>query len=71
MSKQKLSLDRNSAKISGVIAGISKYFGIDVGLLRIGFIFFVIFTGFFPGVFFYILAVWTLENEKPSDSLEK
>jgi phage shock protein C len=39
----------------GVIGGIGEYFDIDPSLLRILFIFLVIFTGILPGVIMYIL----------------
>lgn len=43
--------------IAGVIAGFAEYFALDVTLLRVIFVFFVLVTGFFPGVLGYILAM--------------
>ena len=47
----------------GVIAGFAEYFSIDVTLLRVIFIFFVLVTGFFPGVVGYVLALFIMPVE--------
>lgn len=49
----------------GVIAGFAEYFSIDVTLLRVIFIFFVLVTGFFPGVVGYILALFIMPVDEP------
>lgn len=54
--KKKLTRDVNDQMIAGVIAGIAKYFGHDVTLWRLAFVFVTVFTGFVPGIVFYILA---------------
>jgi len=43
--------------VAGIIGGIGEYFDIDPVLLRVVFIFFVLVTGFFPGVVAYFLAL--------------
>ncbi len=43
--------------LAGVIIGFSRYFSVDVTLLRVLFALFVLVTGFFPGVFAYIIAI--------------
>ena len=42
--------------VTGVIGGIGDYFKVDPTVLRLAFVLLVIFTGLFPGVFFYIIA---------------
>lgn len=49
----------------GVIAGFAEYFSIDVTLLRVIFMFFVLVTGFFPGVVGYILALIIMPVDEP------
>lgn len=49
--------------VAGVIAGFADYFVVDVTLLRILFIFFVLATGFFPGVVAYIAAILIMPVE--------
>lgn len=51
--------------VAGVIAGFAKYFEWDVTLLRVLFIFFVLVTGFFPGVVGYFLAVLIMPVDSP------
>ncbi len=45
---------------AGVLYGFAKYFNIDVILLRVAFVFFVLMTGFFPGVVAYIIAIFIM-----------
>lgn len=49
----------------GVIAGFAEYFSVDVTLLRVIFIFFVLVTGLFPGVFGYIIALIIMPVDAP------
>jgi len=42
--------------IAGVIGGLGEYFGVDPVLLRLGYIFLMVFTAFIPGIVAYILA---------------
>ena len=43
--------------LSGVIGGIGDYFDVDPTILRVFWIVITIFTGFFPAVIAYILAI--------------
>ncbi len=40
----------------GVLGGLGEYFNIDPSLLRVLFIFLVIFSGIFPGIVVYLLS---------------
>lgn len=51
--------------VAGVIAGFADYFAVDVTMLRVVFIFFVLVTGFFPGVLGYFLAMLVMPVEAP------
>lgn len=50
---------------TGIIAGFSEYFQIDVTLLRVLFVVFVLVTGFFPGVFAYFIALLIMPIDAP------
>ena len=59
-------LDKRNAKFLGVCSGIADYTGIDVLLVRVGFVLINFATGFFGGMGFvaYFLVAW-LANEQP------
>ncbi len=61
---KKLYLSKEDKKISGVAGGIAEYFEIDSTILRVAFVFMLIFTGFIPGVIFYILATLIIPENK-------
>jgi len=48
----------------GVFGGLGEYFDIDPTLLRLGFVLLFVFTGFFPGLIFYLLAAIVIPNKK-------
>jgi phage shock protein C len=43
---------------AGICGGLAEYFNMDPLIIRLIAIFFVAFTGFFPGVFVYIVAIF-------------
>lgn len=61
-------LDKRNAKFLGVCSGIADYTGIDVLLVRVGFVLINFATGFFGGMGFiaYFLVAWLASN-KPSE----
>ena len=54
--------DKQNAKWAGVCAGISDYTGIDVSVVRIGFVLATIFGG--SAIFAYLVIAW-MTPEKP------
>lgn len=52
---KKLTLSKDK-KISGVSGGIAEYFDFDPTIVRLGMAFFILVTGVFPGLVFYIVA---------------
>lgn len=54
---KKLTRSRSNAVFAGVIGGFGEYFGVDATMLRVIFVFFVLVTGFFPGVCAYVFAI--------------
>jgi phage shock protein PspC (stress-responsive transcriptional regulator) len=55
--------DEERRVFAGVISGVAEYWAVDVTMLRIVFVLFVLSTGFFPGVFAYILAIFFIPSE--------
>ncbi|MEI8223765.1 MAG: PspC domain-containing protein [bacterium] len=51
--------------VFGIIGGLGDYFQVDSTLMRLAFVFFVLITGFFPGVLAYLIAYFIVpENPK-------
>lgn len=50
-------------KVSGVLGGLSAYMEVDATAIRLLYAVITIFTGFFPGIFAYIVAVFIMPKE--------
>lgn len=61
---KKLYLSKADKKIAGVCGGIAEYFEIDSVVVRVLFLFILIFTGIVPGIVFYILAALIIPKNK-------
>jgi phage shock protein C len=61
-------LDKTNGKFLGVCAGIADYTGIDVLMIRVGFVLLNFATGFFGGMGFvaYFVVAW-LADKKPHE----
>jgi phage shock protein C len=55
MPKKVLYKSEDDTKLEGVCAGIAEYFDVDPTLVRAGYAFTTIVTGFFPGIIGYIV----------------
>ncbi|HJG84886.1 MAG TPA: PspC domain-containing protein [Weissella thailandensis] len=62
MAKDKKLTKSNDRVLSGVLGGISEYFDLDASLVRLLFVAATLFTGFFPFVFIYIIAVFIMPD---------
>ena len=59
-------LSKHDKKVAGVCSGLSKYFEVDVTLLRVAFICLTLATGFIPFALLYvILALVAPEENNP------
>ena len=65
--KKKLQRDQEQAVVSGVLAGMAKYWNQDPVLFRVLAVTFLIFTGFFPGVLLYIGAWIVMPKDARTD----
>lgn len=64
--KKRLERDQEKALVAGVLAGMAEYFEQDPVLFRVAAIVFLVLTGVFPGVLFY-LGAWVVMPRKSSD----
>lgn len=69
MEKKKLTRPANG-KIAGVCAGIAKYFGFDVKIVRIVYLLLTIFSAGFPGFFLYLFLMLVIPKEQPATENE-
>lgn len=49
--------------ISGFCGGLAEYLGTDVVLIRLIYAALTVFTGFFPGILFYLVAWFIVPDE--------
>ena len=66
-AKKRLKRREEQAVVAGVLAGLAEYFDQDPALFRILAIVFLLLTGIFPGLLFY-LAGWVV---MPKDSAKQ
>lgn len=52
--------------LAGVIGGIGEFLNIAPVILRLGWVLITVFTGFFPGIIAYLLAIFIIPN-KPEE----
>lgn len=69
MTGQALQRSRDNRMIAGVMAGLARYLGVDVTVLRIIYTLVTVFSGAFPGIVIYLI-LWLLmplaaENPPP------
>lgn len=63
---KRLIKSQHNKRVSGVLGGIAEYFDIDATVVRVIFVFLLIFTGIIPCVIFYVLASLTMpRSESP------
>ena len=63
MAIKKLFRSKTNRVCAGVLGGFGEYFDVDPVVLRLVFLALVILTGFFPGVVFYILAIFIVPKK--------
>lgn len=53
----------NDRVLAGVLGGLANYFNLDPTLVRVLFALATVFSGFFPLIFFYIIAAVIMPSE--------
>lgn len=64
MAQKRLYRSKTNKILFGVFGGLGEYFNVDPVVLRLVFLAVVILTGFFPGVIFYIFAIFIIPSKK-------
>lgn len=57
---KRLVRNTKNRMFAGVLSGFGDYFEVDTTALRVLFVFFVLITGFFPGVLAYLIAIFLI-----------
>ncbi len=60
---KKLYRSRENKIIAGILGGMAEYLEIDPVVMRILFVLLTCITGFFPGVVFYLTALFIVPNK--------
>lgn len=60
---KKLYRSADNKYLFGILGGLGAYLNTDATLLRLLFVFFVLITGFFPGVLAYLIAVFIVPED--------
>ena len=55
--KKNLYRSKKNKILAGIFGGLGEYFDIDPTLLRLAWLLVFVFTGFFPGLLAYLVAV--------------
>lgn len=63
--EKKLTRSRDQRIFAGVMGGLGEFFDIDPTLLRLGYVILTVFSGFFPGIIGYILAILIVPEAPP------
>ncbi len=58
-----LRRSRDEKMIAGVVAGLARYFGVDITLMRVGYVLVSILSAAFPGILAYLI-LWLLIPEE-------
>lgn len=58
-----LRRSKTNRVFAGIMGGFGEYFAVDAVVLRVIYLFFVLVTGFFPGVLAYIIAIFLIPEE--------
>ena len=56
-AKKKLYRSSENKILAGIIGGLGEYFDIDPTVLRLGWLLVFVFTGIFPGLLAYFVAI--------------
>ncbi|MBR5803306.1 MAG: PspC domain-containing protein [Bacteroidaceae bacterium] len=60
---KKLTRPRTGRMLAGICAGIANYFGVDVTMVRIGYLLLSLFSAGFPGLLLYFILTLIIPEE--------
>ena len=61
--KKKLYRSEKNRVLAGIFGGLGEYFNVDPTVLRLGWLLVFVFTGIFPGLLAYIIAIFIVPNK--------
>ena len=64
MTVKRLYRSKKNRVLAGICGGVGEYFNVDPVLIRLIWVLVVIFTGFFPGVLAYIIAIFIVPEKR-------
>jgi len=64
---KKLYRSKTNRVFGGVFGGLGEYFDIDPVTLRLVFLFVLIFTAIVPGIFFYIISIFVIPENRVTE----
>ena len=64
MQTKRLYRSKKNKVFAGICGGVGEYFNVDPALIRLIWVLVVIFTGFFPGVIAYIIAIFIVPEKR-------
>lgn len=62
-NQKRLYRSTTNKVFAGICGGLSEYMDVDVVVIRLVWTLIVVFTGFFPGVLAYILAIYIIPKK--------
>jgi phage shock protein C len=62
-AKKNLYRSKKNRILAGIFGGLGEYFDIDPTVLRLGWLLVFVFTGIFPGILAYIIAIFIVPNK--------
>ena len=68
--KKRIYRSRSDRMVAGVLGGWAAYLHLDPSLVRLAFVVLLILTGFFPGVFFYLVMAIIIPAEPKAEAGE-
>lgn len=63
MQSKRLFRSKENRVFGGVLGGLGEYFDVDPVLLRLGYVILTVFSGFFPGIIAYIIALFIVPEK--------
>lgn len=63
MEPRKLYRSDTNRIFAGICGGLGEYFNVDPVPIRVVWLLIVIFTGFFPGILAYVLAIFIIPRK--------
>lgn len=58
-----LRRSRDQKMVAGVVAGLARYFGVDVTLMRVAYVVISILSAAFPGILVYVILWFVVPEE--------